>query len=191
MNAELLYNYVGIYAVSPEDYVETLKSMSVVSDPLKGRLFRGVDDHPALNLPLAMRVAAPAFKRLPGAVVLLTLQEAAYIEEKEHKPGFADRELRRWAALSIAGTTAARYLHYYLEVVEDYDAWITGHMKRFRMKRGRDFFLVECGGGRGRQDASTMPREEWVVTSVMAAEIVKVERTAKATQIISLWKGGM
>jgi hypothetical protein len=190
VNAELLYNYIGVYAIPPQDYVKSLKASSGVFDSLKRRLFKGVDGQPALNIALGLDVAGPSFKRFPGAVVVLTLFEAMRLGE-ERQPEFIDRELRRWAPLAVAGGASARYLHHYLGVNEDYDAWIAGHKKRCGMKRNLDFFVVPgLAGGRSSEDVPTMSSEELVVTWAKASEIVKVEQTPKAAQIIALWKGG-
>lgn len=162
----------------------------VSSPPPKRRLFKGVDGQPALNITLGLDIAGPSFRRFPGAVVALTLFDAMHLGE-ERQPEFVDRELRRWAPLAVAGGASARYLHHYLGVNEDYDTWIAGHKKRCGMKRNLDFFIVAgLAGGRSSEDVPTMSSDELVVTWAKASEIVKVEQTPKAAQIIALWKGG-
>lgn len=187
INAELLYHYIGKNSFSIEDYLASLKSMTGNAGSTKYRLFKGIDDEPALNRCLAMRVASPTFRRLAGAVVANALDDSH--DEPQKRPDFIDFELRLWRPLAFAGSlVAARFLHCYLGIPEGYDSWLAGHRKRLKMKRGRDYYSTACEPSKHSDESyPVMSPKESVVTSEMAGEIVIMEDTPRAKQICELW----
>lgn len=111
---------------------------------------------------------------LAGAIPYIAITEHQYAAGAPPKVTINDT-LRSFMGLVFGGVTSdARVLHQYLEVDEDYDRWIAGKIKSFKMKDGKEYEKIEVGDPNGK---------EIVVTFRMAQEIAQHEKTRRGAQV--------
>lgn len=111
---------------------------------------------------------------LAGAVPYIAIKEHQYAAGAPPKVSVNETLRQSIGLVSDVGRSYARRLHEYLEVEEEYDRWIEGKIKSFKMKYRRDYDRVNFRNSEA---------EEIVVSFRMAQEIAQHEKTRRGVQV--------